>query len=176
METWSYQDALAKNGWLTDNIIDEAQSLLKRQYPHLNGLQSVLLGLTLSYAIQTEEFIQVLHTGHGHWVTVSTIGCREGEINVYDSLPPAPTPHMMNQIAALLATPKATIKMRYMETQMQCGSADCGIFAIAFAATLATGEQPGTTVFSDSTSFFSRSEFTVLVVRLHSRPTSQLPG
>ena len=31
-------------------------------------------------------------------------------------------------------------------------------------------------VFSDSPCFFSRSEFTVLVVRLHSRPISHLPG
>ena len=49
----------------------------------------------------------------------------------------------MNQIAALLATPKASIKMKYLDTQMQCGSADCGIFAIAFALALANGEQPG---------------------------------
>ena len=40
----------------------------------------------------------------------------------------------MNQIAALLATPKPAIAVKYMDTQMQCGSTDCGIFAIAFAA------------------------------------------
>ena len=84
--------------------------------------------------VQTEEFIQVLHTGHGHWVTMSTVGCKDREINIYDSLPPAPTSHLMNQIAALLATPKPAIAVKYMDTQMQCGSTDCGIFAIAFAA------------------------------------------
>ena len=109
-----------------------------------------MLGLTLSYAIQTEEFIQVLHTGCRHWVTVSTIGCREGEINIFDSYSPALTSHLMNHIAALLATPNATINMKYMDAQMQCGSADCGIFAIEFATTLANGEKPGGYYFDQS--------------------------
>ena len=49
----------------------------------------------------------------------------------------------MNQIAALFATPKPAITVKYMDTQMQCGSTDCSIFAIAFATALANGEQPG---------------------------------
>ena len=65
---------------------------------------------------------------------MSTVGCKDGEINIYDSLPPAPTSHLMNQIAALLATPKPAITVKYMDTQMQCGSTDCGIFVIVFAA------------------------------------------
>ena len=78
---------LTQGGWLTDNIVNAAQGLLKRQFPHINGLQEVGLGRTLFFVIQTEEFIQVLHNGHDHWVTVSTIGCKAGEINVFDSLP-----------------------------------------------------------------------------------------
>ena len=87
--------------------------------------------------------MQVLYTGHGHWVTVSTVECKDGKINIYDSFPPAPTSHLMNQITALLATPKPAITVKYMDTQMQCGSTDCSIFAIAFATALANGEQPG---------------------------------
>ena len=60
------QAIISTNGWLTDNIVNTAQGLLKQQYPHINGFQNVVLGLTLSYTVQTEEFIQVLHTGHGH--------------------------------------------------------------------------------------------------------------
>ena len=40
-------------------------------------------------------------------------------------------------------TPKPAITVKYMDTQMQCGSTDWGIFAIAFATALANGEQPG---------------------------------
>ena len=49
----------------------------------------------------------------------------------------------MNQIEALLATPKDAIKVKYIDTQMQSGSSDCGIFAVAFATALANGEAPG---------------------------------
>ena len=141
--TKSDQAVLINNGWLTDKIINEAQSLLKKKYPYVNGLQDVTLGLTLSFAIQTEEFVQILHTGHAHWVTVSNIGCKDGEINIFDSYPPVTTTHLLDQIAALLATPRSIINIRYMDTQLQYGSTDCGIFAIAFAATLASGDQPG---------------------------------
>ena len=67
------QLALTQGGWLTDDTINAAQGLVKRQFPHINGLQEVGLGRTLFFAIQTEEFMQVLHNGHDHWVTVSTI-------------------------------------------------------------------------------------------------------
>ena len=30
-------------------------------------------------------FIQILHDGRSHWVTVSTIACDPGEINYYHS-------------------------------------------------------------------------------------------
>ena len=100
---------------LTDDLINAAQGLLKSQFPHINGLQEVGLGQTLSFAIQTEEFIQILHTGYCHWVTVSTIGCKDGEINIFDSFPAALTSDLMNQIAALLATPKDTIKVKYID-------------------------------------------------------------
>lgn len=49
--------AVLINGWLTDKIINEVQSLLKKKCPYVNGLQDVTLGLTLSFVIQTEEFV-----------------------------------------------------------------------------------------------------------------------
>ena len=56
----------------------------------------------------------------------------------------------MNQIAALLATQHATINVKYMDAQMQSGSADCGIFTITFATTLADGEKLGGYYFDHS--------------------------
>ena len=129
--------------WLNDNLIDASQHLIKRQYPHVNGLQDVILGSTLAFSICTEEFIQILNTGHGHWVTVSTIGCANGEILVYDSMPPAIMAKVRNQIACLLFTSENAINVKYIDVQMQDGSADCGVFAVAFAATLASGGRPG---------------------------------
>ena len=68
----------------------------------------------MSYDIETKEFIQILHSGLGHWVTASTIGCQEREIYIFDSIPPAPTAHLVNQIAALLATQRSSIQLKYV--------------------------------------------------------------
>ena len=87
--------------------------------------------------------MQTLNTGHGHWVTVSTIGCTKGKILFYDSLPPAMTGKLRKKIACLLYTSESIINAKYVNVQMQDGSADCEVFAVAFTATLASGGQPG---------------------------------
>ena len=74
-----------------------------------------------------------------------------GEVNVFDSLPPAPTTDLLNQIVAILCTPKDTIQVRYIDVQMQEGYSDCGLFAIAFATALANGKQPGGCFFDQAT-------------------------
>ena len=64
--------------WLNDMNISAAQSLLKKQ-------NLLCLGQTCGFDIQSEEFIQILHDGHGHWLTVSTVGAEDGaEVYVYD--------------------------------------------------------------------------------------------
>ena len=40
----------------------------------MSGLQSVSLGLTMSFTVEPAEFVHVLHNGSGHWVTVPTVG------------------------------------------------------------------------------------------------------
>ena len=132
---------------MNDDIVNACQQLLSRQFSSLRGLQSVNLGRTLAFNIERGEFVQILHTGQGHWVTISTIGCTTGEVNVFDSLPPAPTTDLLNQIAAILCTPKDTIKVKYIDVQMQEGYSDCGVFAVAFATALANGKQPGSCFF-----------------------------
>ena len=74
-----------------------------------------------------------------------------GEVNMLDSLPPAPTTDMINQIATILCIPKDTIRVRYIGVQMQKGCSDCGLFAIAFVTALANGKQPGRCCFDQGT-------------------------
>lgn len=71
--------------WLTDKHIDAAQGLLKKQFPHVRGLQSPTLSQTQTFEIQTGEFAQILNTG-GHWVTVTRTDGQSDDIEVYDSL------------------------------------------------------------------------------------------
>ena len=71
---------LSPIGWLNDRLINVAQEMLKQTAPSPVGLQDVTLGNTLAYNIQTSEFVQILHDGHQHWVTISTIGAKPNEI------------------------------------------------------------------------------------------------
>ena len=62
---------------------------------------------------------------------------------VYDCASGGPTSSLLNQIASIVCTPKDIIKLTYIDVQMQQGCDDCGLFAMAFATSLARGEQPG---------------------------------
>ena len=42
---------ITRGGWLSDQIVDSGQKLLKSMYPHIQGLQEVALGMVLSYSI-----------------------------------------------------------------------------------------------------------------------------
>ncbi|KAL5493490.1 hypothetical protein EMCRGX_G014680 [Ephydatia muelleri] len=134
---------ITSGGWLSDEIVDAGQKLLKSTYPNIQGLQEVALYMVLSYSIAKSEFIQIMNTGKHHWVIVSNINCNDEEIHVYDCASGSPTSFLLNQIASIVCTPKDIIKLTYIDVQMQQGCDDCGLFAIAFATSLARGEQPG---------------------------------
>ena len=76
---------LNPTSWLTESIIDTAQKVLIQINP-IPGLESIACGPTMTFAVQPGEFVQILNTGHGHWVTVSTIGVAHSTVRVYDSL------------------------------------------------------------------------------------------
>ncbi|KAL5491524.1 hypothetical protein EMCRGX_G016826 [Ephydatia muelleri] len=57
---------ITSGGWLSDEIVDAGQKLLKSMYPHIQGLQEVALGMVLSYSIAKSEFIQIMNTGKHH--------------------------------------------------------------------------------------------------------------
>lgn len=135
--------------WLTDTIIDAAQKLLKQKVWLKNGFQDVCCGRTYAFDIESSEFTQVLHTGHGHWITVSTIGTQEAEALTYDSMHPSISSSDKRQSAALLATNHNKITLKNMDVQMQSGPSGCGLFAIAFATVIVHGEHPGKLCFNE---------------------------
>ncbi len=77
------QILLSPAGWLNDNLIMAAQKILKKTI-----LSCWIPGYYLwNNNVMTEEFVQILHDGSGHWFTVSTIGARKSnEVFVYDSM------------------------------------------------------------------------------------------
>ena len=132
---------LSPTSWLTDTLIDAAQKLLK-EICHTPGLESVACGLTMTFAVQPGEFVQILNTGHGHWVTVSTIGEAHPSVCVYDSLYSSAGTLLEAQIASLIHTEKPEISLKFIDVPVQAGMNDCGLFAIAFATALALGMRP----------------------------------
>lgn len=117
---------LNDTAWLTCTIIDEAQQLLKSMTP-TNGFQSVAIGRTMQFEILDDEFIQILHCNTGHWLTISTIGSKNSEVFVYDSLYSSASECVQFQISSLLATSLNEITLKFVEVQMQSGTYDCGL-------------------------------------------------
>ena len=134
-------------GWLNDSLINAAQRLLKEVNPAMPGLQDVTLGLTWNFCVEPHEFIQILHTGRGHWLVVSTIGVQHPVVQVFDSLYTTASTTLKKQIATFLTTMKPSITLHFMDVQMQSGGSDCGLFAIAFATALVDGKKPGKFLF-----------------------------
>ena len=130
--------------WLTDSIIDASQKLLLQTMSSNTGFQSVTLERTLHFEVQSNEFV---HSCHGHWLTISTVGMTHPEVCVYNSIYLTTSTHIKHQIASLLATIQNRIRLRHTDMQMQSGGYDCGLFAIAFTTALVHGEQPGRFLF-----------------------------
>ena len=110
---------LSPTGWITDGIVNAAQGLIREQFPALPGLQDVGLGLVMSFDIQEGEFVQILHTGYDHWLTISTVGVKHPQINVYDSLYDCLGKMTEAQIATLLCTQEKMIEVHMIDVQIQ---------------------------------------------------------
>jgi hypothetical protein len=124
---------MSHNEWLTDSIIDAAQILIQKQSP-IGGLQKVCCGMTMGFCVEPTEFIQIICTGHHHWILISTVGTVHPTVVVYDSL--------YCTVSYLINTTSMEVNLRFVNVQMQYGGADCGLFAIAFATALALGHAP----------------------------------
>ena len=107
------EKVLLNGEWMNDKLMNDGQMLIKESYPQVCDFQDVSLGQTLGFDVLTEEFVQVLHTGRGHWLTVSTFRCTSAEVDIFDSMPPAINSSLQNQIASLLCTKRKNISLRY---------------------------------------------------------------
>ena len=101
-----------------------------------------LLGQTLGFKIMKEEFVQVLHSGGNHWITVATIGCPLSSIRVYDSLNTELPFQTKEQICAMLHSYKPFIDVEHINVQDQMNAFDCGVFTLAFVTALCAGQNP----------------------------------
>ena len=120
--------------------------MLQKQYG-IAGLQDVTMLQTLSMDVQPGEYVQILNMANSHWVTISTIGCEAGTVNVYDSGEKHISYRNKEQVASLLFTERSTIEIKFMNVQIQYDSSDCGLFAVAFATSLCEDIDPTTCIY-----------------------------
>ena len=107
---------------LTDSIVNAAQTMLSDQFSMTTGFQSTNTGLCMTFTIEPDEFVQILHDGlQSLLLVVSTQKSRYSTASM----------HLVTCLAALLATKEHKISVHFMDVQMQAGGSDCGLFAIA---------------------------------------------
>ena len=80
------EEVIKNKEMLTDISIDSCQRILRKQFSVRSGLQDAILGQNLMLKEQNGKFVQILHNGSFHWITVSNIHREKNEINYYDSL------------------------------------------------------------------------------------------
>ena len=139
------KDILVDGLELNDLHVNASQTLLKKQHPLVNGFTSTLKVASLNG--WTPNYIQILHcaTKH-HWVTLTTLGCKDGEVRIYDSLFTKVDDTTLNTIAMLFGDTDVTCNVP--PVQKQQGIVDCGVFAVAFATCLASGHDPSSYQFN----------------------------
>ena len=145
------KDNILKGEMLGDRDIMKAQSLLKIQFPGIDGLLPPTLGPAGQFPPIANGFVQIINTMKSHWVCLSTLGCVDpGTINYYCSGNDTNlTKDTKRQIAALLHPSKSTkmIDIRIKPVHPQSG-VDCGVHAIANAFYLCQGKDPSVLKFT----------------------------
>ena len=67
--------------------------------------RKIAMAQTLAFTIQKGEFVQLLNVSGCHWITISTLECQQGVVNVYDSIPSCSVPlRNKEQIATIICT------------------------------------------------------------------------
>ena len=86
------------------------------------------------------EFIQILHNGKNHRLTISTIGLPASTVNVYDSLYQSLSQCTIDQICVVMFSTNDAVDVRFIDVEQKTNNSDCGVYAIAYATSLCFSE------------------------------------
>lgn len=76
---------VVKNGRiLIDRHITVANRMLRKQFPEERGLKPTVMGQSLSFPATEPPFVQILHVGENHWMTVVAVD--QMTVKVFDSM------------------------------------------------------------------------------------------
>ena len=93
---------VSPTGWLSDSVVTAAQMLILQHFPSMSGLQPPTLQAVSAFQVHSGEFVQIVNIRNKHWCVVSTVGCDNGVINVYDSLYSSVSTKRVHLIASMI--------------------------------------------------------------------------
>jgi len=121
---------------LSDKHINAVQKLLQANHPNLKGMCSTLVAGRRKLP---PSGLQAFFVRGNHWIVLSTLDCRSGEVNVYDSLYSNQDADTLSAISGLLEVHRPPVIINLMKIGKQKGGNDCGLFAVAVLTALAFG-------------------------------------
>ena len=121
---------------LSDKHIDAAQKMLQAQHPNLKGMCSTLVA---GRQRLPPSGLQAFFVLGNHWIVLSTLDCRSGEVSLYDSLYSDQDGDTMSAISQSLEVHRPPVIINLMKTGKQKGGNDCGLFAVGVLTALAFG-------------------------------------
>ena len=139
--------AIETGEMLTDKHINLAQKMLKRQFPDFNGLRLTLLQ-NKPHRFPTSNTIQIFHIKGNHWVCAATHKSGK-QVLVCDSAYSSWDKASLALLQAQFRCSMGCIKL-VNGIQKQAGGTECGLFAIAFATTIAFHGDPAVTTYNQA--------------------------
>eukprot|EP00794_Sanderia_malayensis_P017245 gene17245-18965_t len=134
----------SKDMWLNDKLINAAQILLTKQFPHIGGFQDTLLQARFQFNIENGEFLQIVNKNNNHWILLTNIGLKiSSHVRIMDSLGGTSLSFEMQGIVASLIHPLSPeVFVKFEDVEKQDDASSCGLFAIAFATMMCNGLDP----------------------------------
>ena len=139
---------ITDNQYLCDRVIDAAMQLLQATSNLL--IQSATLPHSL-LIYSVNPTIHIYHINGNHFVTSTSLG-DPSLVTIYDSANSSKLdPELEKQITTIYSTDSTVPTVRQAQiTNRQQGGLDCGLFSIAYAIELASGNYPTEYLFDQS--------------------------
>jgi hypothetical protein len=122
--------------------------LISNQFPDYDGLQDTVLQQNYSWKNPSTKYLQFLHVNNCHWILIANTGeFPMNVVQIYDSLYTSVSNATKKNICNFVNVAENELVLKVMNVQQQSDGSSCGVFAAAFAVSLAFGCDPTHLIF-----------------------------
>lgn len=104
-----YKDIISKGEWLTDRHVSIAQLIIKHSFRHIKSTLYQMRQLT-----NYDDVLQIVNINNNHWSLITTLGCVNSTVKIYDSLSGSIGSGTINIIASLFRFQTTTLTVKVM--------------------------------------------------------------